>query len=509
MDTFNDAFTEAKLSAYFPGLVDICTNEDGQLIYAIIKDGELIFASEYATETQVSTIPEREHFPFSIPRASEVSKYYNQEDKTLYDDLLDFLKRFSALDDEQWAVVAHYVFLTYLHDHPEIDYCGYILFHAVPERGKSRTGKSVVYVAFRGIHLVELREATIFRYSHRLHGTLFFDLQDISKKAERNGCDDILLLRAEKGGKCCRVQNPEQGAFNDMVYYDIYGPTIIASNEPLHKILETRCLPIIMPNRPGNYENPRPELGLELKERLTAWRAKHLCATFGDIEPKEGISGRLWDITKPMFFINSLLPVDSHVLESSIIAIAGEKDESKKDSLEGRLVAIIKEITDENGLDRYLEWSIKVNEIRTKYNEGKPEERHVSPQWLGKRLKQMSLRNRLVHGYAEIKINCDEYALLLKQYGYAGRESANSTNSLPDSLPKNDEQNQSLLRVVENGRECAQGRAALEFNSPSEREFYEERRQAYQDEGGKSQEEIEALLQKDLAEWRSYDECPF
>jgi uncharacterized protein YutE (UPF0331/DUF86 family) len=341
-------------------------------------------------------------------------RYFAQEDTALYDDLLSYLKRFSALDDKQWVIVAHYVVLTYLHDHPGIDYCAYILFNAVPERGKSRTGKSVIYVAFRGIHLVELREATIFRYSQNLHGTLFLDLLDISKKAERGGCDDILLLRAEKGAKCCRVQYPDQGAFNDTVYYDIYGPTIVSTNESLHKILETRCLPIIMPNRPGNCENPRPELALELKERLTAWRAKHLFATFADMEPIEGISGRLWDIAKPMFFVNSLLPVDSHILEESILAIAGEKDESRKDTVEGRLVAIIKEITAESVLDRSAEWSIKISEIRTRYNQDKSEDRLVSSPWIGKRLKRMSFRNRIVHGYSEIKITADEYAMILK-----------------------------------------------------------------------------------------------
>ena len=130
----------------------------------------------------------------------------------------------------------------------------------------------------------------------------------------------------------------------------------------------------MMPNRPGNYENPRPELGLELKERLTAWRAKHLFTTFADIEPIEGISGRLWDITKPLFLVNSLLPVDFHILEESILAIAGEKDESRKDTVEGRLVAIIKEITSEYALDLSAEWSIKIAEIRKRYNEGKPED---------------------------------------------------------------------------------------------------------------------------------------
>jgi hypothetical protein len=497
-----ESFNESSLSAYFPGLVEVCSDDDGQLVYAIRKDGELVLAKEHITETESFSIPEKKHFQYTIPRAAEVLRYFGQEDTTLYDDLLSYLKRFSALDDEQWAIVAHYVFLTYLHDHPGIDYCAYILFNAVPERGKSRTGKSVIHVAFRGIHLIELREATIFRYSQNLHGTLFFDLVDISKKAERGGCDDILLLRAEKGAKCCRVQYPDQGAFNDTVYYDIYGPTIISSNEPLHKILETRCLPIIMPNRPGNYENPRPELGLELKERLTAWRAKHLFTTFADIEPIEGISGRLWDITKPLFFVNSLLPVDFHMLEESILAIAGEKDESKKDTIEGRIVAIIKEITSEFALDRFAEWSIKIGEIRKRYNEGKPEDRHASSSWIGKRLKSMSFRNRIVHGYSEIRITSDEYATILKQYGHTAGESLRPTNPLPEKA----EQNQHVLREVEGGRECAQVLVQFDFKCPEEREFYHETLQALQEEGGRSQGEIDTLLQEALEEWRRYDE---
>ena len=496
-----DSFFDSALSAYFPGLVDVCINDDGQLVYAIIKDGELTFAQEYISEADSFSIPERKHFQFTLPRAAEVSRYFGQEDSTIYDDLLFYLKRFSALDDEQWAIVAHYVFLTYLHDHPGIDYCPYILFHAVPERGKSRTGKSVSYVAFRGIHLIELREATIFRYSQNLHGTLFLDLLDLSKKAERGGCDDILLLRYEKGAKCCRVQYPDQGPFNDTVYYDIYGPTIIASNEPLHKILETRCLPIIMPNLPGNYENPRPELGLKMKERLTAWRAKHLLTTLSDMDPIEGISGRLWDITKPMFIVNSLLPVDFQILEESILSIASEKDESRKDTVEGRLVAIIKEITDENGFDRFVDWSIKTGDIRAKYNEGKPEDQRVSSQWIGKRLKRMSFRNRIVRGYSEIKITSAEYDMLLNQYGYKGRELAKPTHSLPGKA----EQNQDVLRVVESGRESVQ----VSFTSPEEREFYYEKLQALKEEGGRSSDEIELIAIEALEEWRRYDDVPF
>lgn len=456
------SFNETSLSAYFPGLVDVCQGEDGQLLYCTVQDGQLVFADQYITETETFTIPEQKHFTFLQPRAAEVQKYYDQEDETLFDDLLTYLKRFSALDDEQWAIVAYYVFLTYLHDHPEIDYCGYLLFYAVPERGKSRTGKSVTYVAFRGVHLIELREPIIFRYTQNMHGTLFFDLLDVSKKAEQSKSEDILLLRAEKGVRCQRITNPDLGPFLDTTYYDIYGPTIIATNEQLHKILDTRCLPIIMPNRPGNYENPRPELGLEMKERLTAWRAKYLNKPFTNLHPIEGISGRLWDISKPLFLIATILKKQTLPLLAAIKSISGERSESKQETLEGRLVAIIKEITDENNSANYREWSIKVNTIRNKFNEGRADDKQVSPQWIGKRLKSMSLNNRHINGYSEIQLTQQEYRTLLDQYGFEGRESHQKQQLSSNSLPEKTEEHQTVLREVESSRESGEGQGVEE-----------------------------------------------
>lgn len=458
------SFNETSLSAYFPGLVDVCQGEDGQLLYCTVQDGQLVFTDQYSTETETFTIPEQKHFTFLQPRATEVERYYNQEDDTLYDDLLTYLKRFSALDDEQWAIVAYYVFLTYLHDHPEIDYCGYLLFYAVPERGKSRTGKSVTYVAFRGVHLIELREPIIFRYTQNMHGTLFFDLLDVSKKAEQSRSEDILLLRAEKGVRCQRITNPDLGPFLDTTHYDIYGPTIIATNEQLHKILDTRCLPIIMPNRPGNYENPRQELGLELKERLTAWRAKHLTTKFTNLQPIEGISGRLWDISKPLFLIATILKKQTLHLLLAIKSIAGEKTESRQETAEGRLVSIIKEMSETSELTEHEEWSLSVGNIRGRFNEGRSEGHLASAQWIGLKLKSMSIRNRHVKGYSEIILTRQEYRILLDQYGFEGRESEHKQQLSNNSLPQKDEEHQTVLREVESCRESEKGQGEEEYD---------------------------------------------
>jgi hypothetical protein len=63
----------------------------------------------------------------------------------------------------------------------------------------------------------------------------------------------------------------------------------MASNAEVHKILGSRCLTFSMPNAPGNYENPTPEIGLDIKERLVAWRGKMMDAPLPDIQPMEGI----------------------------------------------------------------------------------------------------------------------------------------------------------------------------------------------------------------------------
>ena len=128
---------------------------------------------------------------------------------------------------------------------------------------------------------------------------------------------------------------------------------------------------------------------------------------------------------------------------------------------------------------------------------------------IGKRLKSMSFHNRIVHGYAEIKLTSDEYATLLKQYGYPVGESSNSTNSHGNSLPGIYEQNHNITREVESGRESGWVQVSPDFNSSSEREFYDQKREALEKEGGRSRDEIELLLQKALEEWRKDDGIPF
>src|SRR5208283_1799466 len=436
-----DFLCEFEPLAYFPGLVDICKGE-GKILFLVVRDGKASLEEKITLEQGTFSPPEpkgiQRQIRLALPNGLEVLDWMEKEDQGLYGDLLVYLRRFCYLDELQLSLTAHYAFMTYLHDHPDISYCPYLLFYAVPERGKSRAGKGLSYVSFRGFHSVDMREAVIFRFAERLHGTLFLDLMDLWKKAQKNGCEDILLSRFEKGVQCSRVMYPEKGAFRDTEHYDIYGPTIIATNEPLHNILGTRCLPITMPNHPGNYENPKPEYALALKARLTAWRAKHLCCDLPEIAVIEGIDGRLWDISKPLFQIARLINPENEVLvERAMLEIAGDKISQKRGTMEGKIVEIIHELSEAKGLSRLPEWSFKASEITKKFNEGRPSDRQVSVSWIGIRLTGLSLRKRQINGRSEYMIRQAEYKVLLAQYGLAQNKTYSSRVQEPkvEGLP--------------------------------------------------------------------------
>ncbi len=163
-------------SAHFPGLVDLALDDEGQVVYIVKEDTGLSVQRTHEQDGITYLPPDKQHLPFELPSAEAVINNYGSTDDQLFEDVLTYLRRFSYLSEEQWLIVACKVFTSYVQDHPDIHYLPMLLFYAVPERGKSRTGKAVTLISYRGIHTVGLREANIFRYSENLQATLFFDI---------------------------------------------------------------------------------------------------------------------------------------------------------------------------------------------------------------------------------------------------------------------------------------------------------------------------------------------
>lgn len=465
--------------ASFPNLVDIATNEN-DVVYLVKFDDTLKIFREYELNSKKCFPPGKENLPFSLPRAKEVFEWVAKDDPNLFNDIMQYFKRFSSLKDSQWQVVALNVFLTYIQDHSDIHYLPMLLFYAVPERGKTRTGKAFSYIAYRSIHIVDMREANLFRYSHNLQANLFLDIKDLWKKAERNGSEDILLLRHEKGATVSRVLYPERGAFLDMVHFSVYGPTVIATNEAVHKILDSRCIPITMPNRPGNYENPTPGKAQEFKERLTAWRARVMNMPLPEIEHIQELNGRLWDISKPLLQVCKLVcPEGFNNLKEALFEVASQRVEDRKSSIEGQIISILYELSPEE--ENIPDWIIKTYQVLDSLNKTRPEIHKLSPQYLGIKLSAMGIKTRKVHGYSEIILKRAEFNILLMQYGivennnvpvpvetlpnstilqkqgistvYAGRELVESEGNSTQTLPTESLDIKGSRGLVESGRE--------------------------------------------------------
>jgi hypothetical protein len=297
-------------------------------------------------------------------------------------------------------------------------------------------------VSYRGVHLGDMNSANIFRYSQNQSATLFLDCTDLWKTAMKAGGEDILLNRFEKGATVPRVLHPDRGAFHDQVHYKIFGSTIVATNEPASNIFESRCLSITMPNRPGEYENGKPEMGIPFKERLLAWRARMMDQRLPDIRPVEGVAGRLWDISKPLFQLSQMIkPEIVDDMHRVLLGMADKKAEDKKESIEGQIVAVLDELAD---FDNRHEVVLSVSEIRDKLNGAKDPRYQMSAIKVGLKLNSLSLRKTSVNGCRYVKMTKPELDLLKKQFGFIMRV---------DVPPKISEIDEDTINQVESGRE--------------------------------------------------------
>jgi len=409
---------EPVYTALFDGLVDL-VEHNGSPAFLIKEGDNLSILPQVERDGVLYIPPPKEQIPWLLPRGEEVLKLYHlqellsqrERDGALYDDLLSYHKAISQLPGEEYYdLIVAWDFHTYF---PEaVQYSPIICLFAVPERGKSRTGKGMIHVAYRGIHVESLRDAYLVRVAHDLRASLFFDVKDIWQKAEKNGSEDILLHRFEKGAKVPRVLFPDRGAHQDIVYYSIFGPTVISTNEGVHRILETRAVPINMPETSRRFENDvTPELSLPFKERLIAFRAAHLGETFADI-PKPA-AGRLGDILKPLQQIIRLVKPEREPSFLRLIReLEAEKLIEKADSLEAQILMVLARLKDQ--VERGI---LPVKKITDIFNEGKSEKSQVTYQRIGRRLSAMGFKKARAGNNAAILWDQENIDRMIDAYG--------------------------------------------------------------------------------------------
>jgi hypothetical protein len=296
----------------------------------------------------------------------------------------------------------------------------------------------MIHVAYRGIHVESLREAYIFRVADNLNAAIFFDVMNIWYKAEKQNSSDLLLHRFEKGATVPRVNFPDRGPHQDIVYYRIFGPTIIATNAGIHKILDTRAVSINMPDTEKRFElDVKPEYALELKERLSAFRARHMNVPLPAIE--KPAPGRLGDILKPLLqIITKVKPGRCSAFKELIKELRARRLTDKADSLEAAILTVIISLQDDTIRGVLPNTTIlPVKTITDKYNEEVDALKYrISYQKVGRRLDAMGFSKTRYQNRSAIIWDDEKIKKLAKSYGISEELSSdNSNNTREDEVP--------------------------------------------------------------------------
>ncbi len=414
-----DRSNKPLITAHFDGLVDIVESE-GHPAFLIKENGLPKVLSQIELDGKIYIPPPKDQILWLLPRAEKVLEYcrgFKKADEeiinsALFEDLIYYHKGISELPNNSYYVLlAAWVMHTYLME--SFYYSPILLFYAVPERGKSRTGKGLTYVSYRGIHTETINEANLFRWSENHRASLFLDVRDLWQKAEKRGADDILLSRIEKGCKVSRVLWPERGAFRDTVNYDVFGPTIIATNEAIHHILDTRCISITMSDSSRKFEDPViSEWALPLKERLVEFRFRNMDQGLPVL--LKPAHGRLGDILKPLYQIVYLVS-DKRVDEFMFLVKRIEEGRmlDKSQGLEAQLIQIVEQL-DRKVINGYL----SIMAVTELYNRDKSERQKITPQRIGRKLKALGFDGgRTGEGSAAICYDRYKIEQLMETYG--------------------------------------------------------------------------------------------
>lgn len=385
-------------TAYFEGLIDVVNNNGNPKF--LTNDGKIL--NEIQLRKQIYYPPEK--LGWLLPKAENVleeAKHHSDLsdtpvspggctycEKVLYPYIYEYFKQFSDTPTDY-----HRHFLVWMDFHSylieKFNFSPILFLVATKDRGKTPTLKAIAYSAYRGVFTETFREANLIRYSSDYRASMFFDVRDFPKKIERAGSEDLVYGRAERGVKSSRVLFPERGAFRDMVEFETFGVTGATSNVMVDAITEARCIVFNMPFSKRVFDiESTPELGLQVREKLTAFRMAHLKDKFIDIK-KEKI-GKLENYLKGYHqMIRTIFPKYEEIFIRFKKLVEKQKREEAESTFEGKLLSSVVKLNDSVTPGTLF---LSSEDITNKMNEGKPERFYFNIDTIGSGLKGLGFK---------------------------------------------------------------------------------------------------------------------
>ena len=410
-------------TARFPDLVDLVVDGAGNRAF-LTKDGRALL--QYEQDGGGSTlIPDKgEGVAWALPDFRAIKADYDglkagrTHPDSMFMNIREALAARAALPtDDYYDLLTAWIFHTYRQDW--LDYSPVLFLFGVSERGKSRIGKTIAFMSYRGIPTGTLNEAALFWWPDRFEPTLFVDVVDVKKKAMARGSLDTLCNRFERGHKELRI-NPEKAGSQVFRTHAPFGPTILASNEMLDECFTSRGLFLVPPNAPGVYKKPHESDLVRRRAMLTAWRWWTMAEEQApDPNVRGAGTGRWQDITQPLRQITAMVAPDRlPAVDAALAHLYRERQEQKGRTTDAELlraVVLVRRVQADLGKDT----AVSTEDVRDQFEKlagwpKPPGARYVGIHLQALGFQAVKLEGGLKRGWACRPERFDD---LVRQYG--------------------------------------------------------------------------------------------
>lgn len=169
----------------------------------------------------------------------------------LYHELIDFLKNWVDMPEDNYKLIAIWIIGTYFHK--KFNTYPFLYFNAMRGSGKTRTLNLISWLQNNGNGNVlnNPSESVIFRTAQE-RGLVFDEMESIRSK-EKNIMREILNSAYKRGGKVLRMKKVkrmnEQNKLEEtqeVEEFDIFTPIAMANIQGVDEVLSDRCITTIL-----------------------------------------------------------------------------------------------------------------------------------------------------------------------------------------------------------------------------------------------------------------------
>ncbi len=293
-----------------------------------------------------------------------------KSNKELMRDIKNHIHKYVDIPEVYEDVCTWYTMMTWLSDRmPSIPY---LRFLGDYQTGKSRASGVVTGLCYHPFQFVTPSGASLYRTIERWKATLKLDESDF--KYSDKTADIIKILNAgyEQGNRVPRCSGDN---YDNIRYFDVYGPKIIA-NKTIFKdpSLENRCITILMKqtirvNIPRNLTDEFHKEQQILRNKLLMWRLKNYSKVDISQARKLNLNDvdiRLQQITEGMVSLFVDMPEVLEKMRKVFVMHHNKMVEAREDTLDGRIVKTLLEL--KNGDMEYITASDIADKIQENYD---------------------------------------------------------------------------------------------------------------------------------------------